>query len=61
MIELRGDRLVFQFPEVHMDAKCRTEFQRTLRIPDDHRHYPLPPGLDRFPLNHVDDYTDTVR
>ena len=60
MIELREDRLVFQFPEVHADAKCRIEFQRTLRIPDDRRHYPLPPGLGRFPLNHVDDYADTV-
>lgn len=60
MIELREDRLVFRFPEVHADAKCRIEFQRTLRIPDDRRHYPLPPGLGRFPLNHVDDYADTV-
>lgn len=60
MIELKEDRLVFQFPEVHADAKCRIEFQRTLRIPDDRRHYPLPPGLGRFPLNHVDDYADTV-
>lgn len=60
MIELREDRLVCQFPEVHADAKCRIEFQRTLRIPDDRRRYPLPPGLGRFPLNHVDDYADTV-
>ncbi len=60
MIELREDRLVFQFPEVHADAKCRIEFQRTLRIPDDRRHYPLPPGFGLFPLNHVDDYADTV-
>lgn len=60
MIELKEDRLVFRFPEVHADAKCRIEFQRTLRIPDDRRHYPLPPGLGRFPLNHVDDYADTV-
>lgn len=60
MIELKEDRLVFQFPEVHADAKCRIEFQRTLRIPDDRRHYPLPPGFGRFPLNHVDDYADTV-
>ena len=31
-------------------------FQRTLRIPDDGRDYPLPPGLGRFPLRHIDDY-----
>ena len=32
------------------------EFQRTLRIPDDGKDYPLPPGLGRFPLRHVDDH-----
>ena len=35
-------------------------FQRTLRIPDDDRTYPLPPGLGRFPLRHVDDFADRV-
>ncbi len=58
MIELRQDQLVFRFPEVHEDARCRIAFQRTLRIPDDNRSYFLPPGLGRFPLNHVDDYAD---
>jgi hypothetical protein len=32
-------------------------FQRTLRIPDDGKPYPLPPGLGSFPLRHVDDHT----
>ena len=36
------------------------EFQRTLRIPDDGKIYPLPAGFGRFPLRHVDDYKDTV-
>ena len=36
------------------------EFQRTLRIPDDGKIYPLPAGFGRFPLQHVDDYKDTV-
>ena len=58
MIELRNDELIFRFPEVHADAICTIGFQRTLRIPDDNRDYPLPPGLGTFPLNHVDDYTD---
>lgn len=31
------------------------ELQRTLRIPDDGRDHPLPPGLGRFPLRVVDD------
>ncbi len=33
----------------------RVTFQRTLRIPDDGRTYPLPPGLGAFPLRRVDD------
>jgi hypothetical protein len=55
MITLEGDRLVFRFPEVHEDAVCSISFQRTLRLPDDGRAYPLPPGLGRFPLRHLDD------
>jgi len=35
-------------------------FQRTLRIPDDGKSYPLPPGLGCFPLRRVDDYRDRV-
>src|SRR5215212_140589 len=30
-------------------------FERTLRIPDDGRTYPLPPGLGRFPARRVDE------
>ncbi|HEX8212302.1 MAG TPA: hypothetical protein VF584_19155 [Longimicrobium sp.] len=60
MIELQNDALLFRFPDVHEDAVLRIEFQRTLRIPDDDRDYPLPPGLGRFPLAHVDDFTGRV-
>ena len=56
MIELRDHTLVFRFPEVHPRASCQISFQRTLRIPDDNQPYPLPAGLGRFPLHHVDDY-----
>lgn len=35
-------------------------FQRTLRIPDDGRLYPLPPGLGRFPILRVEDHLDRV-
>lgn len=56
MVTLEGDRLVFRFPEVHEDARLTVKFERTLRIPDDDREYPLPPGLGEFPLRHVDDY-----
>lgn len=60
MIELREDQLIFSFPEVHPQARLRVSLQRTLRIPDDGRSWPLPPGLDRFPLQHVDDFPDRV-
>lgn len=35
-------------------------FMRTLRIPDDGREYPLPPGLGTFPICRVEDYADRV-
>jgi hypothetical protein len=60
MIELRHDRLVFQFNEVHEDAQLTIDFQRTLRIPDDDKEYPLPAGLGEFPLRHVDDFSQRV-
>ncbi len=60
MIELDKNRLTFQFHRVHRDAEFRLDFQRTLRIPDDNRGYPLPPGLGRFPIEHVDDYAGTL-
>jgi len=36
----------------------RVSFQRTLRIPDDGREYPLPPGLGEFPICRVADYVE---
>jgi hypothetical protein len=60
MIELTKDALVFTFPEVHPEARMRIDFQRTLRIPDDGKDYPLPPGLGRFPLRHVDDFHQRI-
>lgn len=35
-------------------------FERTLRVPDDGRTYPLPPGLGRFQVFRVSDYRDRV-
>ena len=60
MITLEWDYLAFRFPEVHQDAVCSIGFQRTLRIPDDGKDYPLPPGLGCFPVRHVDDFAETV-
>jgi hypothetical protein len=50
MIDLTHDQLLFKFPEVHADASLTIEFQRTLRIPEGEREFPLLPGLGRFPL-----------
>ena len=60
MVELKHDELHFSFPEVHEHARLSTEFQRTLRIPDDGKTYPLPPGLGAFPQRHVDDFRSRV-
>ena len=60
MIELKDDALVFSFPDVHRDAVLSIDFQRTLRIPDDDSEYPLPPGMGRFPVRHVDDFAARV-
>ena len=56
MLTMRQDQLTFRFPDVHDSAEVSIDFQRTLRIPDDDKAYPLPPGLGRFPLRHVDDF-----
>lgn len=60
MITLEHDKLVVRCPEVHEDAVCRIDLQRTLRIPDDAQHYPLPPGLGSLPLRHIEDYHDVL-
>ncbi len=53
--------------QVHLDGDSlslgpglRISFQRTLRIPDDGRTYPLPPGLGRFPVRTVARYRERV-
>jgi len=61
MIELQNQNLVFTFPEIHPKARLEISFQRTLRIPDTDRAYPLPPGLGSFPLEHVDDCAESSR
>jgi hypothetical protein len=60
MITLERDSLVFRFPEVHELAKTEVNFQRTLRIPDNGKHYPLPPGLGSFSLKHLEDFADRI-
>lgn len=61
MIVLRSDKLHFSFPEIHPQANLDVTLQRTLRIPDDGRDYPLPPGFGCFPLRHIDDFAGRVQ
>lgn len=56
MITLEDNHLVFRFPEIEEDASFSIDFQRTLRIPDTDKTYPLPPGLGNFPLRHTEDF-----
>src|SRR5437868_14538485 len=61
MIELtKSNGLRVSFPELPFKPELRLEFQRTLRIPDDGKNYPLPPGLGAFPLRRVLDYKGRV-
>ena len=52
-VELKND-------EIRIGRHFGVGFQRTLRIPDDGKDYPLPPGLGRFPVCRVEDYKDRV-
>lgn len=45
---------------IWIGQRFAVSFHRTLRIPDDGRTYPLPPGLGAFPLFKVEDYWDRV-
>ncbi|MCC6326811.1 MAG: hypothetical protein DCC43_10120 [Candidatus Brocadia sp.] len=45
---------------IRIGPRFSVSFHRTLRIPDDGRVYPLPPGLGAFPLFKVDDYRDCI-
>lgn len=41
---------------VRLGERFSVSFQRTLRIPEDGKTYPLPPGLGAFPIHCVSDY-----
>lgn len=60
MLEALKDRLIFTFPDVHPKALLQIAFQRTFRIPDDDKDWPLPPGLGSFPLEHVEPHKERL-
>lgn len=53
MVHINHDR-------VHIGDRFSVSFRRTLRIPDDGKTYPLPPGLGAFPIHRVDDFLAQV-
>ncbi|MBK7948899.1 MAG: hypothetical protein IPK00_09175 [Deltaproteobacteria bacterium] len=53
-VRIEGDELIFGRDGM------RVGFQRTLRIPDDGKRYPLPAGFGLFPLRRVEDYATRV-
>jgi len=52
--------MVIEKHGIRFGPRCAVSFQRTLRIPDDGRVYPLPPGLGAFRIHRVDDYKDNL-
>ncbi len=48
------------FDEILVGRFTKISFNRTLRIPENGRDYPLPAGLGRFPIHRVEDYADKV-
>jgi hypothetical protein len=57
-VTVKGDEIIFG--DENSFEKTSISFQRTLRIPDDKKIYPLPPSLGPFPIEKVDDYLDKV-
>jgi hypothetical protein len=45
---------------IYIGDRFSLSLQRTLRIPDDGRTYPLPPGLGRFTIHAASDVADRV-
>src|SRR5215467_14475382 len=52
-VDLRDHRL-------HFGSRFSIGFQRTIRVPNDGRTYPLPPGLGAFAVHRVEDYAGRV-
>lgn len=56
---INNDELEFAFPAIGKDCILRINFQRTLRVPDGEVNN-LPPGLEQFELEHVEDYEGRI-
>ncbi len=45
---------------IYVGDRFSVSLQRTLRIPEDGQHYPLPPSLGPFNVHRVDDFAERV-
>jgi hypothetical protein len=45
---------------LHIGRHTQVSFNRTLRVPEDGREYPLPAGFGRLPILRVEDYAERV-
>jgi hypothetical protein len=55
---MTAQRIRLEQDRVLVGERAAITFQRTLRLPDDGRPYPLPPGLGRFPVRRAADYPE---
>lgn len=52
--------LVVEPHGVRANGRLQIGFERTLRLPDDGKTYPLPPGLGALPVRRIADYAERV-
>lgn len=55
-----SSRVDNSFDEIIVGRHTKVSFNRTLRIPEDGKTYPLPAGMGRLPIHRVEDYADKV-
>ncbi|HEV2800400.1 MAG TPA: hypothetical protein VGW12_07885 [Pyrinomonadaceae bacterium] len=53
-------RVIIKDNKVYAGERLAISFQRTLRIPDDGKPYPLPPGMGEFPALDLENYEGPV-
>jgi hypothetical protein len=53
-------QVVLSNNEIYVGERFGMTCQRTLRIPDDGKAYPLPPGLGKIPIHAVEDFASRV-
>ena len=54
------DQRVIASANTHVPPTARISFQRTLRIPDDGRTYPLPPGMGELPVRKMEPHAEKL-